>query len=134
MSALTTHAQGVAAAERELLVSTCRATRPSTEDGVYDEETNTTIPAPPIVLWETRPCRLRLDSSTVRVTVAVDAVAVQKPILEVSITAPALAIGDTVTLVTSPVGFNIGRSFTVAGMPAGDLVVLARYELQGVTQ
>lgn len=134
MSALSTHARGVAAAERELLVSTCRATRPSTEEGTFDDETNTYIPAPPVVLLDAQPCRLRMDtdSRTVRVAVAVDAIAIQKPVLEVSITAPALAIGDTVSIVTSPVGYNVDRSFTVAGVPTGDLAVLARYELQGV--
>jgi hypothetical protein len=132
MSALSTHIEGVTAAERELLVSACIVERPQLLSGDIDPATGVETPGTPTVVFTGRCFVSRINGSQ-QVSVGGDVRVVERPWVGLSISAPALVVGDRITVTASPTPMNVGRELVVTGLPGGDLIVMARYEVEVLT-
>lgn len=144
MSALTTHAAGVEAAERELLNSTCTVTRPAASSGEVDPTTGMPAAATPTVIypvendphprpgrcWLKWPSAAGVTQSSRSVDTAGTRVLYLSPMVGLPLSAPLLRAGDVITCTASPVPHNVGRTLVVTGSVGGDLIVLARYECE----
>lgn len=132
MTALSTRADGAAAAERELLVSQCTVTRPGPLTGPVDPATGVETPGVPTTIF-TGACWLKMPSQATSATVGGDVVIVQSPTLALSVSAPVLKVGDMATITSSPVAVNVGRKARIKSLYGGDFVTLARYDVEVIT-
>lgn len=136
MSAESTRAAGQAAADRELLLDLCKVTRPAPISDELDPVTGLPVVTEPTVVLTDEPCWVttmeRRISASAQDHVGGDYVGVQKPTVALSLTAPKLAVGDTIEVTSALVPINVGRRFTVLDQPGGTFTVLARYSVEEV--
>lgn len=129
-------ASGVKANEI-LFTSKCRVTRSGALSGPIDPDTGLETDGEPTVLWEPGPngagrCWFKAPTSGGQDAVAGDVVTVQKPMISLPLEAPALQLGDDITLTASRVPLNVGRKFKVTALPGGDYITIARYQVEEV--
>lgn len=134
MSALSTAAEGVSAAERDLLVSRCTVRRPGALSGQLDPDTGLDEQAPATTVAAGVGCYVKAAAAAAQSDSGGDVVVVSRPQVWLSVSAPKLLIGDQITVDASPNAANVGRVFTVVGSGGSDLSVLARYDVEVIVQ
>lgn len=135
MSARATLATGITVANRELFLSECTVARPGAQTGELNETTGRRESTPATEVYD-GPCWIKLEarvSNQRNETVGGDGVVLQRPFVALPMSAPLLRTGDRITITASPSPINVGRVLTVTGLPGGDFIVAARYQVEGIT-